>query len=139
MDKAFFVLLCAACFSCSASAGQMYRCGNSFQQAPCDGDKSGAMTVKEAMLGSHDGAADSAGAGSQRVARKEKSQRQASKTGSERLRKTAKSSGMQAANCPTALEIRNARVSANSLTLSDKERARRLKAIEKMEQCPKKR
>lgn len=37
--------------------------------------------------------------------------------------------------CPTELEIRNAKVSANSLTLSPKERAKRQKAIEKMERC----
>lgn len=42
-----------------------------------------------------------------------------------------------AASCPTALEIRNAKVGANSITLSDQERAKRLKAIEKMERCGK--
>lgn len=42
-----------------------------------------------------------------------------------------------ARSCPTELEIRNARVGANSLTLSPKERAKRLKAIEKMKRCGK--
>ena len=39
--------------------------------------------------------------------------------------------------CPTELDIRNAKVVANSITLSKQERAKRLKAIEKMERCGK--
>ena len=39
--------------------------------------------------------------------------------------------------CPTELDIRNAKVGANSITLSKQERAKRLKAIEKMERCGK--
>ena len=39
--------------------------------------------------------------------------------------------------CPTGLDIRNAKVGANSITLSKQERAKRLKAIEKMERCGK--
>ena len=42
-----------------------------------------------------------------------------------------------ASDCPTALEVRNAKVAANSLTLSAKERAKRLKEVEKMERCGK--
>lgn len=39
--------------------------------------------------------------------------------------------------CPTELEIRNAKVAANSLTLSPKERVKRQKDVEKMERCGK--
>jgi len=39
--------------------------------------------------------------------------------------------------CPTELEVRNAQVAANSLTLSPKERAKRQKDVEKMERCGK--
>lgn len=175
--------------SVSLHAQSLYRCGNTFQQTPCDGEGSGAITVKEALSSSNkknlasdissglDDVAFNAfylkgmpavGMNAQQLIRvlgtpiqvnskktrgvaheqhvyeKEGRRvhvqlkdgvatslayRQASKAHQEAARKQS------AASCPTELEIRNAKVSANSLTLSPKERAKRQRAIEKMERC----
>lgn len=179
--------------SFSLHAQSLYRCGNTFQQTPCDAEGSGAITVKEAFSSSNkkhhssnvppnQGLDETAfnsfylkgmpavGMNAQQLSRvlgapvqvssktikgmaheqhvyeKEGRRvhvqlkdgvatslayRQASKAHQEAARKPS------AASCPTELEIRNTRVAANSLTLSPKERAKRQKAIEKIERCGK--
>lgn len=47
----------------------------------------------------------------------------------------APSGNRPAKNCPSALEIRNAEVSANSMTLSDAERREKLRQITDMKRC----
>lgn len=119
-------------FAPLASAQTMYRCGNTFQQAPCDAEGSGAMVVKEAFRSSTPDTDRHARAARQKAEDAQVAARpRAGKAGNRAARKKA------AASCPTALEIRNAKVGANSITLSEKERAKRLKAIEKMERCGK--
>lgn len=116
----------------SASAQTMYRCGNTFQQAPCDAEGAGAITVKEAFRSSMPDAGSHARAGGQKA---EEARAPAKPRAGKGAKNTARKKA--AASCPTALEIRNAKVGANSITLSDQERAKRLKAIEKMERCGK--
>lgn len=190
-NKFIFIFASLMLHVVSLHAQSLYRCGNSFQQTPCDGEGSGAITVKEAFSSSNkknlasdissglDDVAFNAfylkgmpavGMNAQQLSRvlgapvqvssktikgmaheqhvyeKEGRRvhvqlkdgvatslayRQASKAHQEAARKQS------AASCPTELEIRNAKVAANSLTLSPKERAKRQKAIEKMERCDK--
>lgn len=175
-----------------ASAQTLYRCGNTFQQAPCDGDKNGALTINESLRissghkdrskqATENGLEESSfnqaylqgmpavgmnmrqlervmgvpmqvsarqgrgGQYNQFVYEKDGSRIQvqtrngivtsvqqrsdATKNRSARRKSTVP--------CPTELDIRNAKVGANSITLSKQERAKRLKAIEKMERCSK--
>lgn len=190
VNKFIFVIGLMAC-AASVYAQSLYRCGNTFQQTPCDGEGSGAITVKEAFSSTggnvhHAGSKSMQGldeatfntfylkgipvvgmsaqqlirvlgvpvqvnsktskgvAHQQHVYEKDDRRvyvqlkddvatniayREARKTNRKAARK--QSSGV----CPTELEIRNAKVAANSLTLSPKERVKRLKAVEKMERC----
>lgn len=177
--------------SVSLHAQSFYRCGNTFQQTPCDSEGSGAITVKEPFSSSNkknhasdissglDDASFNAfylkgmpavGMNAQQLIRVlgtpiqvnskkirgvaheqhvyEKEGRRVhvqlkdgvatsiAYRGTDKANKEA--TRKQAAHsCPTELEIRNAKVAANSLTLSPKERAKRQKAIEKIERCGK--
>lgn len=180
-----FVLLL---YSNSVMAQSIYRCGNTFQQAPCDGEGSGVITLKETISstagaespkhktpqGLKDEAfnrfylqglpavgmsvrqleqvmgmpahANAAGNKSQQQYEYEKDGRRvfvqvrdgvvtAVRHRSAKASKAARKKA--ASDCPTALEVRNAKVAANSLTLSAKERIKRLKEVEKMERCGK--
>lgn len=182
------------CVVFQAHAQTLYRCGNTFQQTPCDGEGGGGITVKEAFSssggGSHRSSNQSAqgldeaafnafylkgtpavGMSAQQLAKVLGTPVQVSSKQSKSVAhqqhvyekdgrrvhvqlkdgvatsiayraaagKAAKETNRSQAaqSCPTELEIRNAKVSANSLTLSPKERAKRQKAIEKMERCGK--
>lgn len=190
--KLISVFVASIIAAVSLHAQSLYRCGNTFQQTPCDGEGSGAITVKEAFSsaggGMHHSSHSSAqgldkaafhafylkgtpaiGMNVQQLTRvlgapvqvmsgkKAKgvtqhvyekdgrrvhvqlkdgvavriAYREAGKTKKEFVRKQSGPS------CPTELEIRNAKVAANSLTLSPKERVKRQKAVEKMERCGK--
>lgn len=194
LNKAFFVFASLVVCAVQLHAQSLYRCGNTFQQTPCDGEGNGAITVKEAFSSSGgdrhagrkvaaqglDEAAFNAfylkgmpavGMSAQQLAKvlgeplrvsskktkaPERQQHVYEKDGRRvhvQLRdgvatriayraaagKSAKETNRSQAarSCPTELEIRNAKVGANSLTLSPKERAKRQKAIEKMERCGK--
>lgn len=176
----------------SVFAQTLYRCGNTFQQAPCDDDKNGALTINESLrissghkdrsnLSTENGLSEAAfhqaylqgmpavgmnmrqlervmGAPMQIASRQGKGvqyhQFVYEKDGS-RIRVQTRNgiviSVQQRSDasqnrsvrkkatmpCPTELDIRNAKVGANSITLSKQERTKRLKAIEKMERCGK--
>ena len=50
MNSIFRITLFIALLAAKpASAQTLYRCGNTFQQAPCDGDKNGALTINESL------------------------------------------------------------------------------------------
>ena len=70
--------LAFACIYLGASAQTVYKCGNSFQQTPCDAAGSGAITVKPAS-----GKANAEAA----TAMQQKQQELAEKTVSDRLRR----------------------------------------------------
>lgn len=190
-NNIFILTVVLICAILPVYAQPLYRCGNTFQQTPCDGEGSGAITVKEAFSSSGGGAHHSSsktaqgldeaafnafyfkgmpavGMNAQQLAkvlgapvqvsskqtkgvahqqhvyekdgRRVHVQLKDGVTSSIAYRAAGKAAkgknhSQTAKPCPTELEIRNAKVSANSLTLSLKERAKRQKAIEKMERC----
>ena len=193
MNSIFRITLFIALLAAKpASAQTLYRCGNTFQQAPCDGDKNGALTINESLrissghkdrskLSTENGLSEAAfnqaylqgmpavgmnmrqlervmGAPMQIASRQGKGMQNHlfvyEKDGS-RIRVQTRNGIVTSvqqrsdatqnrsvrrkstAPCPTELDIRNAKVGANSITLSKQERAKRLKAIEKMERCGK--
>ena len=193
MNNIFCTIALTAVLTISpVSAQTLYRCGNTFQQAPCDGDKNGALTINESLrissghkdrskLSTENGLSEAAfnqsylqgmpavgmnmrqlervmGAPMQIASRQGKGvqyhQFVYEKDGSRirvQTRNGIVTSVQQRSDasqnrsvrkrvmvqCPTELDIRNAKVGANSITLSKQERAKRLKAIEKMERCGK--
>ena len=193
MNSIFRITLFIALLAAKpASAQTLYRCGNTFQQAPCDDDKNGALTINESLrissghkdrskLSTENGLSEAAfnqaylqgmpavgmnmrqlervmGAPMQIASRQGKGvqyhQFVYEKDGSRirvQTRNGIVTSVQQRSDasqnrsvrkrvmvqCPTELDIRNAKVGANSITLSKQERAKRLKAIEKMERCGK--
>lgn len=191
VNKSLFVFIALMVCVASLCAQPIYRCGNTFQQTPCDEKGGEVITFKEAfnsygrsaqragsksVQGLNEAAFNSfylknmpavgmtaqqlakiLGAPVQESSRQVKGvvhQQQMYEKDGRRMHvqlkdgvatsiayraagKAAKGKNRSqtAHSCPTELEIRNAKVSANSLTLSPKERAKRQRAIEKMERC----